>query len=357
MANTLNEITSLPATYTALGFTEFGGELELISVAMPTLAPSEVLIKVVATGLCRSDWHAYMGHDSDVSLPHIPGHEYAGLVVAIGAEIRNFKIGDRVTAPFVNGCGRCWWCRAGQAQVCPDQEQPGFTFAGSFAEYVVAKAGDFNLIPLPGDISFETAAALGCRFATAFRGLTARAKLLPGETVAIFGCGGVGLSAVMIAKSLGAKVIAIDINQAALSLAAELGADEVIDSNTVDAAEQIQQRSGGAHVAVDCLGHPATAQAATMSLRRQGRHLQLGLLLTADGMSPMAMARVIGWELSILGSHGLASVDYPAMLNLVSKNNLQLGKLIAKQVLLEEAGSLLAEMGTNSHHGITLVKP
>ena len=214
----------------AIYFTQFAGELTIKDVPTPTPPTNGVVIEVKATGLCRSDWHAWMGHDSDVVLPHVPGHELAGIVSAIGTGVTKFKVGDRVTVPFVNGCGKCQYCTSGNAQVCPTQTQPGFTQWGSYAQYVAIENADFNLIALPDAISFSTAAALGCRFATAFRGLTARAQVQPQERVAIFGCGGVGQSAIMIAKALGARVIAIDISPVALAKAIQLGADVTINS-------------------------------------------------------------------------------------------------------------------------------
>src|ERR1019366_8842119 len=182
----------------AIYFSEFGGDLSIVDVAAPVAPVNGVVIEVKATGLCRSDWHAWMGHDGDVVLPHVPGHEFAGVVSAIGSEVTKFAVGDRVTVPFVNGCGKCQYCTSGDAQVCPTQSQPGFTQWGSYAEYVSIENADFNLIALPEAVSFSTAAALGCRFATAFRGLTSRARVQPHEWVAIFGCGGVGQSAIMI---------------------------------------------------------------------------------------------------------------------------------------------------------------
>ena len=120
----------------AMYFEQFNGPIEIRDIEVPYPAPKSVLIKVEATGLCRSDWHGYAGHDSDIALPHVPGHELAGTIAQIGNQVKNFKIGDRVTVPFVNGCGNCDWCLSGNAQVCPAQTQPGFTHFGSFAEYV-----------------------------------------------------------------------------------------------------------------------------------------------------------------------------------------------------------------------------
>lgn len=342
----------------AIYFSEFKGELSVKEVDAPKVPVNGVVIRVEATGLCRSDWHAWSGHDSDVQLPHVPGHELAGTVHEVGEGVKKYKVGDRVTVPFVNGCGKCSFCITGNAQVCPRQTQPGFTQWGSFAEYVSIENADFNLISIPEAISYSTAAALGCRFATAFRGIVDRAKVQPGEWVAVFGCGGVGLSSIMIAKALGAKVIAVDINPEALAKATELGADHVINSGQANPVEIIRSLSElGAHVSIDALGAESTAQNSVLSLRRRGRHLQLGLLLTESGNTPLPMARVIGWELDILGSHGMAAVDYPKMLEMVASGKLQPQKLVDREVSLGVGANELAHMENSPNAGITIITP
>ena len=345
----------------AIYFTQFGGELTVKDVPTPTPPANGVVIEVKATGLCRSDWHAWMGHDSDVVLPHVPGHELAGIVSAIDPGVTQFKVGDRITVPFVNGCGTCQYCTSGNAQVCPTQTQPGFTQWGSYAQYVAIENADFNLIALPDAISFSTAAALGCRFATAFRGLTARARVQPQEWVAIFGCGGVGQSAIMIAKALGARVIAIDISPVALAKAIQLGADVTINSSTSDALAQIRAATGdGADVSIDALGSQTTSTQSILSLRRRGRHLQLGLLLTPDGLTPEPMARVIAYELDILGSHGMAAADYPQMLAMVASGALRPDLLVERTVDLNEAITALQAMRDPAGAtvgGITIIDP
>jgi alcohol dehydrogenase len=243
----------------------------------------------------------------------------------------------------------------GDAQVCPTQTQPGFTGFGSFAEYVAIDNADFNLINIPTEVSFATAAALGCRFATSYRGLIKRAKVKTGETVAIFGCGGVGLSAIMIAKAHGAKVYAIDINEDALEIAASLGA-QTINSKNADPVAFLQNL-GGAHVAVDALGSEATSGASVLSLARGGRHLQLGLLLTPTGLTAMPMARVIAWELDLLGSHGMAAVDYPEMLALVASGVLNPSLLVKREVTLEIGAKALTDLNNQQQGGITIIKP
>jgi alcohol dehydrogenase len=319
----------------AIVYHQIGGPLALADVPDAVCPPDGAVIDVRATGVCRSDWHAWRGHDP-VSLPHVPGHEFAGVIAALGPAVSGFAVGDRVTAPFVNGCGRCSWCRAGDAQVCPDQTQPGFTRAGSFAEQVVVTAAGTNLVRLPDEVDFVTAAALGCRFATAYRALTGHELLWPGEQVAVFGCGGVGLSAVMIAVAMGARVVAVDPSPAAREAAAALGA-----TVTWDATEVVTLTGGGAHLALDAYGSAATAEASVRSLRRKGRHVQAGLIF---GSAPLPWDLVVARELQVSGSHGMAAAGYPPMLAMIADGRLDPARLVGAVIPLAEAGAALAAM-------------
>ena len=267
-------------------YSGYGETPQLTQVPEPGCQRDGVVIAVRATGVCRSDWHAWKGHDPVAELPHIPGHEMAGTVAEVGADVSRWRVGDRVTVPFVCGCGVCEYCLAGDAQVCPDQTQAGFTGPGCFAERVAIRAADVNLVALPESIDFVTAASLGCRFATAFRAVTAHGRLRSGDWMAVHGCGGVGLSAVMIGSALGAHVVAVDVAEPALDRARELGADEVIDaSRESDTAARIREITrGGARVSVDALGTAATAVASVRCLRRRGRHVQVGLLLGSESL-------------------------------------------------------------------------
>ncbi|WP_277453909.1 zinc-dependent alcohol dehydrogenase family protein [Janibacter sp. DB-40] len=330
---------------------------EVREVAPPFAPEGGVVVEVRATGLCRSDWHAWAGHD-DIAWPHVPGHELAGVVTEVGAGVRRWQVGDRVTVPFVCGCGRCSWCAAGEAQVCPDQEQPGFTHWGSFAEYVALHAADTNLVRLPESVDFTTAASLGCRFATAYRALVARAALTKGEWVTVVGAGGVGLSAVMIARALGARVVAVDRNPQALAVATELGADHTLLADGRDIGEAVAGLTGGgSHVAVDAVGSEQTCADAIHSLRRRGRHVQIGLLPPVEGHPRVPMARVIGWELDLLGSHGMAAVDYPGMLALIESGALRPQRLVERTIGLEEAAALLPGFDRATVAGMTIVDP
>jgi alcohol dehydrogenase len=331
--------------------------LEVREVPAPTAPAGGVVVEVHATGLCKSDWHAWVGHD-DVALPHVPGHELAGVIAEIGAGVRDGNVGDRVTVPFVMGCGDCEWCRSGDAQVCPRQEQPGFTQWGSFAERVVVRAADTNLVAIPDGVSFEAAAALGCRFATAYRALTGRARVRAGEWVTVVGAGGVGLSAVMIGAALGARVVAVDRTPAALEVARRLGAEHTILADGADVPASVSALTdGGSHVSIDAVGSAQTARDAVLSLRRRGRHVQIGLLPTDDGMTPMPMARAIAWELDLLGSHGMAAADYPEMLDLIARGVLRPQDLVERVVGLSEAAEMLPRMDTAAPAGMTMIDP
>jgi alcohol dehydrogenase len=331
------------------------GPLEVRQVPDPVPPPEGVVVQVHATGLCRSDWHAWAGHD-DIAVPHVPGHELAGVITAVGDEVRRWSVGDRVTVPFVCGCGRCEWCLSGNAQVCPNQQQPGFTHWGSFAESVVLHGADTNLVAIPDGVSFEAAAALGCRFATAYRALTARAAVQANEWVTVIGAGGVGLSAVMIAVALGARVVAVDRNPAALEMASRMGAEHVILAGA-DVPDQVHALTGGSHVSVDAVGSEQTCVDAVLSLRRRGRHVQIGLLPSATGLSAIPMARAIAWELDILGSHGMAAVDYPGMLALIEAGTLRPQDLVEGVVGLDEAALLLPNLDTAAPAGMTMIDP
>lgn len=311
----------------------------------------------MATGMCRSDWHAWAGHE-EVAFPHIPGHELAGVVVEVGAEVGRWQVGDRVTVPFVCGCGECEWCRAGDAQVCPDQQQPGFSSWGSFAEYVALHAADTNLIAVPKQVDFATAASLGCRFATAYRALVSRARVTSGEWVTVVGAGGVGLSTVMIARALGGRVVAVDRNPEALAAAVELGAERTLRAGSTDIPAAVADiTGGGSHIAVDAVGSEQTCAEAILSLRRRGRHVQVGLLPPVGGHPRVPMARVIAWELDLLGTHGMAAVDYPGMMALIEQGLLQPQRLIERRIGLEAAAALLPGFDQTAVAGMTMVDP
>jgi alcohol dehydrogenase len=334
-------------------FESFGGPLTVAEVPAPDPPPDGVVVAVAASGICRSDWHAWQGHDPDVVLPHVPGHELAGTVAAVGDGVHGWAVGDRVTVPFVNACGRCDQCAAGNHQVCRNQTQPGFTHWGSLAEYVAIGAADVNLVAVPEELDPVTAASLGCRYATAFRAVVQVARVRAGEWVAVHGCGGVGLSTVQIAAAAGARVIAVDVSPGALGLARELGAEGTVDG-AVDVPGAIAELTGGgAGVSLDALGSAGTCVNSIRSLAPRGRHVQVGLLPPEQGRPDVPMDRVIALELQLLGSHGMAAHAYPELLGLIAAGRLAPQRLVTRRLGLDAAGTALAEVGARP--GIAVV--
>ncbi len=333
------------------------GPLQVQNVPDPTPSPHSVVVKVSATGLCRSDWHGWVGHDPDIDLPHVPGHELAGTIEAIGKEVKNFKIGDRVTVPFVSGCGKCSECHSGNHQVCDNQRQPGFTHWGSFAEYVVLDYADINVVKLPDEIDDNTAAILGCRFITSFRAIVDQGKVSSGQWVAIHGCGGVGLSAIMIANSLGAQVIAIDINDETLDLSQAMGASYTFNASKSDhLVDEIRDlTNGGAHVSVDALGSQTTCFNSISNLRKRGKHIQVGLMTDEHQHPKVPMDRVLSDELEIIGSHGMQAFRYTEMLNMIQAGKLTPQNLIERTISLEQAADELPAMDEFQNHGVVVI--
>lgn len=329
---------------------------KLVTVDDPSPAAHGVVLKVEATGVCRSDWHGWMGHDSDIELPHVPGHELAGTVAAVGKDVRNWQIGDRVTVPFICGCGACSECHAGHQQVCLHQEQPGFTHWGSFAEYVAIHQADLNLVALPESMDFATAASLGCRFATSFRAVVDQGKAGAGQWVAVHGCGGVGLSAVMIANAIGASVIAIDIDDTKLALAKDLGAVATVNGQNGDVVGAVAEiTGGGAHVSLDALGHPVTCTNSILNLRPRGKHIQVGLMLGEHATPSVPMSKIVGPEIEVLGSHGMQAHRYGAMLDMVKGGKVDPARLVGRKISLDEAPEALMTMDSFQSVGATVI--
>lgn len=341
----------------AVVYEAFSAPPQLKQVPDPTPEPHGVVVKVMATGVCRSDWHGWVGHDTDIVLPHVPGHELAGIVEAVGKDVTRWKTGDRVTVPFVGGCGACPECHSGNHQVCDQQFQPGFTHWGSFAQYVSIHKADINLVRLPDTLEFATAASLGCRFVTSFRAIVDQGKVSAGQWVAVHGCGGVGLSAIMIARAVGANVVAIDIADDKLALARTVGAVATINAtqvaNVVEAVTEITQ--GGAHVSLDALGHPTTCFNSISSLRKRGKHIQVGLMLADHSTPAIPMSKVIAHELEILGSHGMQAHRYGAMMNMLKTGQLAPEKLIGQTITLEQSIPALMQMDQFSGTGVTVI--
>ncbi len=338
-------------------FHEFRQPLKIENVPDPSAPADGVVVQVKANGICRSDWHGWMGHDSDVRLPHVPGHELAGIVVETGKDVRRFKKGDRVTVPFAVGCGACPQCLSGNQQICDNYFQPGFTAWGSFAQFVALRYADTNLVRLPDEMDFVESASLGCRFITAFRAVVAQGRVAPGQWVAVHGCGGLGLAAIMIARALGAQVIGVDIKDETLEFAKTIGALHVINARR---EEQIASAihdltGGGAHISIDALGSLETCRNSVLSLRKRGRHVQVGLMVADYKDAPIPMNVVLAKELEIVGSHGMQAHAYEPMLRMILARQLNPKALIKKMVTLEESPAELYAQGDFRGVGVVVI--
>ena len=335
-------------------FEAFRGPIVIIEVPDPVAVAGEVVVEVLAVGLCRSDYHGWCGTDPDIVCPHVGGHEFVGRVVAVGGGVTRIREGDRIVSPFVCGCGRCEPCLLQQHQVCRHQEQSGFTRWGAFAQYTTVPYADVNAVLVPPSVSDEAAALVGCRVSTAYRGVIERGRLAEGEVLCVHGCGGVGLAAVAFGRAIGAMVVAVDLAPEALALASALGADVVLDATGVDdVGAAVHDLVGGAHVSLDCLGHAATAANSIRSLRPLGRHVQIGLFPASS--AEFAISRVIRDELEVLGVHGLSASRFPQVFALVEAGHFDPATMITQRLALADIPIALPAMGAFTQPGVSVV--
>jgi alcohol dehydrogenase len=330
----------------------------------PAPDPDGAVVEVEACGICRSDWHAWQGHgdwaDDDVPIGQVLGHEPAGRVVATGDRVTTVSPGDRVVVPFNLGDGTCGSCRNGHGNVCLDGWALGFEpdVPGAFAEQVAVPRADYNLVGLPDGVGFDAAAALGCRYVTAFHALAHRADIAAGDRVTVHGCGGLGLAAVQIASALGASVIAVDIREEPLAMARDVGANTVVDASAVaDVPAAIEtETDGGAEVSVDALGRAETCRNSVRSLRPRGTHVQVGLTTDAErGEVALPTDWITRWDIDVLGSRGMPPSRYDELLRLVADGTLDPGKLVTRRVSLNAVSERLAAMTDYGTDGVELV--
>ncbi|REJ79471.1 MAG: alcohol dehydrogenase [Acidobacteria bacterium] len=340
----------------AVIYDEFRSVPEVRTVSDPEAPEGSVVLEVLACGICRSDWHGWMGDDPDISLPHVPGHEIAGRIAELGKGIEGWKVGDLVTVPFVCGCGQCRQCESGNQQVCDKQFQPGFTHWGAFAEFVEIRYAEENLVALPEGLDPVTAASLGCRFMTAFRAIVHQGMTKPGDWVSVFGCGGVGLSAILIGKAIGARVVAVDIAGDKLELAEQLGADACVNSARESVVKALKDLTdGGPEVSIDAIGHPEVAKNSILGLRKRGKHIQVGLLGSEHSDTEIPLNHFVANEIELLGSHGMQAHKYGEMFELIAGRKLDPKKLVGRKVRLGEAPVVLTEMDRFEGRGIAVI--
>ncbi|MEO1195318.1 MAG: zinc-binding dehydrogenase [Pseudomonadota bacterium] len=332
----------------------FNEPLSIEDLAEPACPEDGVVLRVLACGICRSDWHGWVGEHPRVKVGQIGGHEYAGEVVAAGARA-TWAVGDKVIAPFILACGACPNCRAGVSNNCSDAQLPGFVEPGAFAEFV-AVPRDHNLARLPDDMSPELAAALGCRVTTAWHALTDRAALQPGEWLAVHGTGGIGLAAMLLGRALGARVIVTDVVEEKLTHALALGADHAVNARNGDAAAQIKEiTGGGAHVSVEALGFAETVAASLACLRPLGRHVQVGLPVGPHAVQPVDMNAIYMGNLAIFGTRGMPSHRYPSLLSLIEGGHVDLSPIVARHVALSDTSAELAAFNGPTPPGVAVI--
>ncbi|WP_435362947.1 zinc-dependent alcohol dehydrogenase family protein [Haloarchaeobius sp. DYHT-AS-18] len=344
--------------------TEYGEPLEIQEVDYPEPTPDQVVVETKACGVCRSDWHAWQGDwgwvGAQAPTGQVLGHEPAGVVAEVGADVENFREGDRVAVPFHLADGTCHQCRTGHANVCETVLPLGFTGVapGAFAEAFPVRKADVNLARLPDDVDFVDMAGLGCRFMTAFHGLAHRADLAPGDWVAVHGCGGVGLSAVHIADALGANVVAVDIREDKLEAARELGASETLNAAESDrvAGDVKALADGGCDVSIDALGIPETCQNAIGSLGRRGQHVQIGLTTgNEQGQLSIPSDAMVMQEVDFLASFGMPPTDYGEIFRMVAAGKLEPGRIVSEELSLDEVPETLQKMDSYDTVGIPVV--
>jgi 6-hydroxycyclohex-1-ene-1-carbonyl-CoA dehydrogenase len=322
----------LATTMRAAVFHASGRPLEITSVPRPEPGPGELLVRVSACGLCHSDLH-YLDHGVPTfkTPPLVLGHEISGTVVRAGLGVDAARLGTAVLLAPVSTCGACVPCRTGRENICARQRMLGNTVDGGFAEFAVAAARD--AFPIPPDVPMEEACVVADALTTAFHAVTRRARIEPGETVVVFGCGGLGLNVVQVCALVGARVVAVDIDPRKLVLATQLGASIVIDAREGDPVKRLRRDTeGGADVAIEAIGMPKTQEQALASLRTGGRLVLLGY--AAEPMSLLG-GRVTYRELTVIGTLGCRSVDFPIVLELVRRGRLTLTSLVTHRHTLD----------------------
>lgn len=330
---------------------------------VPEPGADDAIVRVEACGICRSDWHVWNGDWTWFGGPPIPsptvlGHEIGGVVEEVGKDVRRVRVGDRVTIPFHQSCGTCSYCLDGVPNRCGSGGTPGFTHDGGWAGYTRVMFADFNCLKLPDEIDSVTAAALGCRFMTAYHAVTRRGAVSPGQWVVVFGCGGVGLSAVQIAAATEALVIAIDINVEKLARASQEGAMHTLNSREVeDLPTAIKElTNGGAHVVLDALGLGSIIQAGLPSLRRGGRFVQVGLTSQQDKGQVTIPVDLLGlneWE--YVGSLGNPQPRYAELFALVQRGRLNPRRLVTRHVGLQDVTGVLEDMTSFKTIGFNVI--
>jgi 2-desacetyl-2-hydroxyethyl bacteriochlorophyllide A dehydrogenase len=332
---------------------EPGAPLEIEQYARPKPQQGEVVVQVLAAGVCGSDLHMWSGRVPVTRTPIVLGHEISGKVASCGPNTSAWEIDQRVIVRASAGCTDCRDCASGHDNLCAKQRVLGMDLDGGFAGYVKVSAA--NLLPLPENISFEIGAILADAVATPYHALGARGALCNGESVAVFGCGGLGTHAIQLAGILGAgRVIAVDIRPGALERAKKLGAHETINAGSDDPHKEIQRLTGGGvDLALECVGRAETIAQAVRSLRPGGRAVVVGMGREPITLPPPAL---FAWrEHALLGSFGSTRVDLGRVVDLVQSGTLDLRGSVSARLQLSEANEALRILESKEGDPVRLV--
>lgn len=336
------------------------GKVEVRDLPVPEVGPGEVLVRVEACGVCRSDWHLWRGDPSLVmymewsggKLPIVMGHEVVGHVAQVGDGVTAVEEGDRVVVPASStGDGRrCGLCMDGRSNVCEHLWIPGFGTDGGYAEYIRVPAGSVpDLTAVPGSLAGRAAwlAISGCGMGTAFNAVVDKARVQPGERVVVTGTGGVGLSAVAVAAKVGAQVVGVDRNPAALERAAKLGAVATVQVEPDDPqlTAKITEAAGGpVDVAIDTTGNPGVGVGALLALRPGGRLVLSGLMVKGAETMALPADAVVAREIQVTGALMLAAQRYPTLFGLLARGDIDLEPVIYREIGVGDVQDAFEEM-------------
>lgn len=308
--------------------------MKIEEVPKPQVETGDVLVKVAACGCCHTDLH-YMDHGVPTfkKPPLILGHEISGTVAEVGAGVTNFKVGDRVLAPAVSSCGTCVNCRSGRENICMNMKMPGNDFDGGLAEYFKIQGKD--LFHLPEEIPLQEGCIIADAITTPYHAVRNRAQVKAGDTVVVFGCGGIGINMVQMAAAVGGSVIAVDLMDDKLELAKKFGAIATINPKNVEKVSKEVRKltGGGADIAIECIGNPKTMEQAFDCLRIGGRFTVVGY-----SEKPMTLnaARVQYREMEVIGSLGCGMVDYPKCIEMVRIGKIQVVPMVTAKFSLDQ---------------------
>ncbi len=313
--------------------------LQLEEIPTPEPGPGDLLIKVAACGLCHTDL-SYIDHGVPTfkQPPLILGHEISGTVAELGAGVNHWQVGAHVLLPAVYGCGSCQMCRTGRENICENMVMFGNHEDGGYAEFVLAPAKD--TIALPDEIPLVEGAIIADAVTTPYHAVINRGQVKPGDSVVVFGCGGIGINIVQMAASVGAQVIAVDIADSKLEWAKKLGAAATINPKNVDRIDKEVRKltAGGARIGFEAIGNPVTQEQTFASLGTGGR-----LVLVGYAPKPMSLnsGRVMFREMEVIGSLGCRAADYPRVLELARLGKIKVKELVTRKFPLEAINQAL----------------